>query len=195
MNLDRLFVIAISTIFINNFVLSRFLGLCPFFGVTRKLSSAFGMGMAVIFVMALASFATWPIYHLILVPNGIGYLSTIVFILVIAALVQFVEMVMIKTVPALYQALGIFLPLITTNCAILGVSVLNINDKLNLIEAVDQGFMGGVGFTMALLLMAGVRERIELANVPKLMRGLPIALICAGLMSISFLGFAGFSIK
>ena len=194
MNFDSLFVIVIGTIFINNYVLSRFLGLCPFLGVSRKLSSAFGMGMAVIFVMTLASFVTWTIYEWVLVPYGITYLRTIVFILVIASLVQFVETVLNKTAPALYQALGIFLPLISTNCAILGVSVLNIDEQRNLIEALVQGFSGGVGFTLALLLMAGIRERLELARVPAAFRGVPIALICAGLMSIAFLGFAGFSI-
>ena len=194
MNFDSLFVIVIGTIFINNYVLSRFLGLCPFLGVSRKLSSAFGMGMAVIFVMTLASFVTWTIYEWVLVPYGITYLRTIVFILVIASLVQFVETVLNKTAPALYQALGIFLPLISTNCAILGVSVLNIDEQRNLIEALVQGFSGGVGFTLALLLMAGIRERLELARGPAVFRGVPIALICAGLMSIAFLGFAGFSI-
>jgi Na+-translocating ferredoxin:NAD+ oxidoreductase subunit A len=195
MDFGRLFVITISTIFINNFVLSRFLGLCPFFGVSRKMSSAVGMGLAVIFVMAMTSFVTWPIYHLVLVPYDITYLSTIVFILVIAALVQFVEIVLAKTAQALYQALGIYLPLITTNCCVLGVAVLNINDKLNFVEALTQGTMAGVGFTLALLLMAGIRERIELARVPVILRGIPIALVCAGLMSIAFLGFAGFNLK
>ncbi len=195
MNIDSLFVIVISTIFVNNFVLSRFLGLCPFLGVSRNLNSSFGMGMAVIFVMTIASFVTWPIYQLVLVPYGITYLRTIVFILVIAGLVQFVEMVMNKTAPALYQALGIFLPLITTNCAILGVAVLNIEDELTLIESLVQGLSAGIGFTLALVLMAGIRERLELGQVPESLRGVPIALICAGLMSIAFLGFAGFSIK
>ena len=167
MNIDSLFVIVISTIFINNFVLSRFLGLCPFLGVSRNLNSAFGMGMAVIFVMTIASFVTWPIYQLVLVPYGITYLRTIVFILVIASLVQFVEMVMNKTAPALYQALGIFLPLITTNCAILGVAVLNIEDELTLIESLVQGLSAGIGFTLALVLMAGIRERLELGQVPE----------------------------
>jgi len=195
MNFDSLFLIIISTIFINNFVLSRFLGLCPFLGVSRNLDSAFGMGMAVIFVMTIASFVTWPIYHLVLVPFGITYLRTIVFILVIASLVQFVEMVLNKAAPALYQALGIFLPLITTNCAILGVAVLNIDDELTLIEALVQGLSAGIGFTLALVLMAGIRQRLELGKVPESLRGVPIALVCAGLMSIAFLGFAGFSIK
>jgi len=195
MNFDSLFPIVIGTIFINNFVLSRFLGLCPFLGVSRNLSSAFGMGMAVIFVMTIASFITWPIYHLVLVPYDIVYLRTIAFILVIASLVQFVEMVMNKAAPALYQALGIFLPLITTNCAILGVAVLNIDDELTLTESLVQGFSAGIGFTLALVLMAGIRERLELGQIPESLRGVPIALVCAGLMSIAFLGFAGFSIK
>lgn len=192
---DNLFTIVIATMFVNNFVLSRFLGLCPFLGVSRNISSAFGMGMAVIFVMTIASLVTWPLYHLVLAAYGITFLRTIVFILVIASLVQFVEMVMEKTAPALYQALGIFLPLITTNCAILGVAVLNIDDELTLIEALVQGFSAGVGFTLALVLMAGLRERLELARVPKVLEGVPIALICAGLMSIAFLGFAGFSLQ
>ncbi|MBW7996750.1 MAG: electron transport complex subunit RsxA [Candidatus Glassbacteria bacterium] len=192
---DSLFTIVIATVFINNFVLSRFLGLCPFMGVSRNISSAFGMGMAVIFVMTIASLVTWPLYHLVLSAHGITYLRTIVFILVIASLVQFVEMAMEKTAPALYQALGIFLPLITTNCAILGVAVLNIDDELSLVEALVQGFSAGIGFTLALVLMAGVRERLELARVPKVLEGVPIALICAGLMSIAFLGFAGFSVE
>ena len=195
MNLDALFVIVISTIFINNFILARFLGLCPFLGVSRSLSSAFGMGIAVIFVMAMTSFVTWPIFYYVLVPNNINYMSTIVFILVIAGLVQFVEMVLTKTAPALYQALGIYLPLITTNCAILGVAVINVEKKITLIEALVQGTSGGIGFTLALLLMASIRERIELGDIPRIFRGIPIAIICAGLMSISFLGFAGFSLK
>ena len=194
MNLDSLLVIAVSTIFINNYVLSRFLGLCPFLGVSRSRSSAFGMGMAVIFVMTMASLVTHPIYHLVLVGYEITFLRTIVFILVIATLVQLVEMVMNKTAPALYQALGIFLPLITTNCAILGVAVLNIDESRTFIEALIQGFTAGLGFTLALVLMAGIRERLDLADVPPVLKGVPIALICAGLMSIAFLGFAGFAI-
>ncbi len=192
---DSLFTIAIAAVFINNFVLSRFLGLCPFMGVSRNLSSAIGMGMAVIFVMTIASLVTWPLYHLVLHTYEITYLRTIVFILVIASLVQFVEMALEKTAPALYQALGIFLPLITTNCAILGVAMLNIDDELSLIESLTQGFAAGVGFTLALVLMAGIRERLELARVPKIFEGVPIALICAGLMSIAFLGFAGFAVE
>ena len=194
MNLDSLLVIAVSTIFINNYVLSRFLGLCPFLGVSRSRSSAFGMGMAVIFVMTMASLVTHPIYHLVLVRYEITFLRTIVFILVIATLVQLVEMVMNKTAPALYQALGIFLPLITTNCAILGVAVLNIDESRTFIEALIQGFTAGLGFTLALVLMAGIRERLDLADVPPALKGVPIALVCAGLMSIAFLGFAGFAI-
>ena len=194
MNLDSLLVIAVSTIFINNYVLSRFLGLCPFLGVSRHRSSAFGMGMAVIFVMTMAAAVTHPIYHLVLVSWQITFLRTIVFILVIATLVQLVEMIMNKTAPALYQALGIFLPLITTNCAILGVAVLNIDESRTFIEALVQGFTAGVGFTLALVLMAGIRERLDLADVPPALKGAPIALVCAGLMAIAFLGFAGFSI-
>ncbi|MEA2064287.1 MAG: electron transport complex subunit RsxA [Gemmatimonadota bacterium] len=194
MDFEALLVITVGAIFVNNYVLSRFLGLCPFLGVSRSLSSAYGMGMAVIFVMTIASFVTYPIYHYVLVPFGIIYLRTIVFILVIATLVQLVEMVMNKAAPALYQALGIFLPLITTNCAILGVAVLNIEEERTFIEALVQGFTAGIGFTLALVLMAGIRERLDLAEVPPSLKGVPIALICAGLMSIAFLGFAGFSI-
>jgi electron transport complex protein RnfA len=153
------------------------------------------MGMAVIFVMTIASLVTWPLYHLVLAQYQITFLRTIVFILVIASLVQFVEMAMEKAAPALYQALGIFLPLITTNCAILGVAVLNIDDELTLVESLFQGCFAGVGFTLALVLMAGIRERLELARIPKVFQGVPIALICAGLMSIAFLGFAGFAVE
>jgi len=201
MDISHLLVIAVGTIFINNFVLARFLGICPYLGVSNKLDSAIGMGLAVIFVMTLASFATWAIYTYFLNPTtnlfsqsapiDLTYLRTIAFILVIAALVQFVEMVIQKSSPNLYRALGIYLPLITTNCAVLGVSVLNIDQKLNLVEAVVQGFTSGVGFTLALVLMAGIRERYETSETPALMRGLPIGLVTAGVMSMAFLGFSG----
>jgi electron transport complex protein RnfA len=191
--------ISIGAIFINNFILSRYLGFCPFFGVSKKLSSAFGMGMAVIFVMVLATAITWLIDFKALRPLHIDYLQTIVFILTIAALVQFVEMVLLKFTPALYEALGIYLPLITTNCAILGVALINtgINPytgkEFNFIEAVVNGGTSGMGFTLALLLMAGIREKLELAKIPKPLQGLPIAFISAGLMAIAFLGFSGLS--
>ncbi len=193
--------ILLSTIFINNYVLARLLGLCPFLGVSRKLGSAVGMGLAVIFVMTLTSFITYPIYKYVLVPYGITYLTTIVFILVIAALVQLVEMVIEKTSPALYQALGIFLPLITTNCAVLGVAVLNLssgfaepNVSMGLLKSVTQGFGGGVGFTLALVIMAGIRERLELADIPENLKGVPITFITAGLLALAFYGFSGMKI-
>ena len=189
--------ISIGAILINNFVLSRFLGLCPFFGVSKKLSSALGMGMAVVFVMTTASMFTWIIYTKILMPLSIEYMQTIVFILVIASLVQLVEMVLQKFSPVLYDSLGIFLPLITTNCAILGVAILNsgINpytgDYFTFLEAIVNGVMSGAGFTLALVLMAGIREKLDLADIPKALDGLPIAFISAGLMAIAFLGFSG----
>ncbi|MBN2158889.1 MAG: RnfABCDGE type electron transport complex subunit A [Spirochaetes bacterium] len=193
--------ILLSTIFINNYVLSRMLGLCPFLGVSRKLDSAIGMGLAVIFVMSLTSFITYPIYKHVLVPNGIPYLVTIVFILVIAALVQLVEMVIKKISPALYHALGIFLPLITTNCAVLGVAVLNITSgfaepgaSMGLLKSVVQGFGGGIGFTLALIIMAGIRERLEIADIPENLRGVPITFITAGLLALAFFGFSGMKI-
>jgi electron transport complex protein RnfA len=199
MNYAALLQISIAAIFINNFVLARFLGLCPFFGVSKKLSSAFGMGMAVIFVMAIASIFTWVISAYVLVPFEIMYLRTIVFILVIASLVQLVEMILQKYSPALYVSLGIFLPLITTNCAILGVAVLNteINQftgaPYTFVEALTNGIASGIGFTLALILMAGVRERLELANIPRSLEGISIAFITAGLMALAFLGFTGLS--
>lgn len=191
MDLAHLFGIVIAMILINNFVLSKFLGLCPFFGVSKKLDSAIGMGLAVIFVMAIASLFTWIIYHYILVRFHITYLQTIAFILVIASIVQFVEMFLQKNSPALYRALGIFLPLITTNCAVLGVAVLNIDKKYSFLESMVQAVAAGIGFTLALILMAAVRERLEYAKVPKSMEGLPIAFVSAGLIAIAFLGFSG----
>lgn len=191
MDFGRLVAIAIGAILINNFVLKRFLGLCPFLGVSKQLDSAIGMGFAVVFVMTLASAVTFVIYHYVLEPFGIEYLRTIAFILVIASLVQFVEMVIEKTSPGLYDALGIYLPLITTNCAVLGVSVLNIVESYGFVETVVHGFTSGLGFTLALILMAGIRERLELAEIPESLKGVPIAFIVAGLMSIGFLGFSG----
>lgn len=196
------FVIFFSLIFVNNFVLSQFLGLCPFVGVSGKLKASFGMGMAVTFVMTLASAATFVIYHLVLkqqFENGwdLTFLRTIVFILVIAALVQFVEMVIQKTSPVLYKALGIYLPLITTNCAVLGVSIMNVSSfstgpfPILFIKAILQGFSAGVGFTLAMLLMAGIRERLELYNVPASVKDIPLTFISAGLMALAFLGFGG----
>jgi electron transport complex protein RnfA len=196
-NIAGLVGISIGAVLINNFVLSRFIGLCPFFGVSKKLSSATGMGMAVVFVMALASSFSWLINRYVLVPYHVQYLQTIVFILVIAGLVQLVEMALQKYSPALYEALGIYLPLITTNCAVLGVAIINtgINQftgaTFTFIESFVNGVMSGVGFMFALILMAGIRERIELADIPKLLDGLPIVFITAGLMALAFLGFAG----
>ena len=199
MEIKVLFAILISTIFVNNYVLSQMLGLCPFLGVSKRLDSAIGMGMAVIFVMTMASFFTYFIYKFVLVPYNITYLRTIAFIIVIASLVQLVEMVIEKVSPSLYQALGIFLPLITTNCAVLGVAVLNIDSgfitaNMGLLKTVVQGLGAGLGFTLALLLLAGIRERLELADIPENMRGLPITFVIAGLLAMAFLGFSGMQI-
>lgn len=187
----NIFTIIFGAIFINNFVLSRFLGICPFLGVSKKVETSLGMGMAVIFVMGMTALVTWPIEHFILVPNNLQYLRTIVFILVIATLVQFVEMVIRKVSPTLYQALGIFLPLITTNCAVLGVAILNIQLDYNLFEAVIFSVAAAVGFTLALVIMAGIRERLELIFIPVHFRGVSLALIIAGILSIAFMGFQG----
>jgi electron transport complex protein RnfA len=200
MDFSNLLVIVVGSILINNFVLARFLGICPYIGVSKKLSSAIGMGMAVIFVMTLASLASWLIYYYLLEPStsvwgvDLTFLRTIAFILVIASLVQFVEMVIQKLAPALYQALGIYLPLITTNCAVLGVAVLNIDENYTLIESLVNASSAGVGFTLALILMAGIRERLDTADIPVPLRGVPIAFLMAGLMAIAFLGFSGLSI-
>jgi electron transport complex protein RnfA len=199
--IGELFVMAMTAIFIQNFVLARFLGLCPYLGVSKKLDSALGMGMAVIFVMTLASAITYLINKYLLMHYGLMYLQTIAFILTIAALVQFVEMVIQKNAPALYKSLGVYLPLITTNCAVLGVAILNTKamrtDGITMytfLDAVLNGFFSGVGFTIVLLAMAGLRERLELAEIPKSMRGMPIALILAGIMALAFYGFMGFKI-
>ena len=202
MDFGHYFVIIIGSIFINNFVLTKFLGICPYIGVSKKLDSAIGMGFAVTFVMTVTSAFTWIVYTYLLNPqtNVLGgvdliYLRTIAFILVIAALVQFVEMVIQKTSPVLYNALGIYLPLITTNCAVLGVAVLNIDDKFSFIDSLVRGFAAGVGFTLALILMAGLREKLDMADIPKPLRGVPIAFIMASLMSLAFMGFSGLSLK
>ncbi len=185
------FVIIISSIFVNNIVLSQFLGICPFLGVSGKVSTSLGMGAAVTFVLAIASIAAYLIQYHILVPLHIEYMQTIVFILVIAALEQMVEIMLKKVSPALYQALGIFLPLITTNCAVLGVAILLVQKEYNLGEAVVYAVAVAVGFTLALVLFAGLRERLELENVPKALRGVPIALITAGILAMAFMGFSG----
>ena len=189
--IKSILIIMLSSILVNNFVLSRFLGICPFLGVSKKVETALGMGMAVTFVMVLASIFTYLIQKLIIVNLGIEYMQTIAFILVIASLVQFVEMVIQKTSPTLYQALGVYLPLITTNCAVLGVAILNIQSEYNLIETIFNGFAAAVGFTLAIVLFAGIRERLEISDIPEIFQGFPIALISAGLMSIAFLGFSG----
>jgi len=189
--LSTIFFILVSSILVNNFVLSRFLGICPFLGVSRQVETATGMGMAVTFVMAMAAFMTKLIYSYILIPLELQYLQTIAFILVIAALVQLVEMIIQKTSPTLYQSLGVYLPLITTNCAVLGLTILNINAEYNLILSVINGVAAAVGFSLAIILFAAIRERIELFNVPEVFKGFPIALITASLMSLAFLGFAG----
>lgn len=187
----NIFAMAIAAIFVQNFVLMRFLGLCPYIGVSKKIDSAVGMGMAVIFVMTMASTFTWLIQNYLLVPLKLEFLQTIAFILTIASLVQLVEMIIQKTAPALYKALGVFLPLITTNCAVLGVAILNINENYNFIEAILNGLFAGLGFTLVLVLMAGIREKLEKAELPKAMRGMPIAMIVAGCMALAFLGFSG----
>ncbi|MFO7578410.1 MAG: electron transport complex subunit RsxA [Pelovirga sp.] len=189
--MTSLILILISAVFVNNFVLARFLGICPFLGVSKKVETAVGMGMAVIFVMTVASVVTWFIHYFILTAFSLEYLQTIAFILVIASLVQLVEMIVQKTSPVLYQSLGIFLPLITTNCAVLGVAVLNIQNSYDFIESVVFALGAGIGFTLAMVLFAGLRERIDLCPVPDCFRGTAIALITAGLLSLAFMGFAG----
>ena len=189
--MEKLFIIVVGAILVNNIVLSQFLGICPFLGVSKNLRSALGMGLAVIFVMAVSSPLAWLVQKYILVPMQLEFMQTIAFILVIAALVQFVEMVVRKISPALYDMLGVFLPLITTNCAVLGVAFLNIQKGYTLLETTVNSTANAVGFTLALILMAGIRERLEAAEIPEAMRGIPISLIVAGLLSISFLGFSG----
>ena len=187
----HLILLLLAGVFVNNYIFSQFLGICPFLGVSKKVETAAGMGVAVIFVMTLASAATYFIYNFILVKLGIDYLYNIAFILVIAALVQFVEMFIKKSSPALYQSLGVYLPLITTNCAVLGVAVSNMQSGYNFILSVLNGFGGAVGFTVSIILMAGIRERVEQNDHPKAFEGFPFALVTAGLMSITFLGFQG----
>ena len=188
--LITLFAVVIGAIFVNNVVLSQFLGICPFLGVSSKVETSLGMGMAVTFVMALSSIVTWALQNYILVPFDIVYMQTIVFILVIAALVQMVEIVLKKVSPSLYQALGIFLPLITTNCAVLGVAIIAVQKDFDLLTTVVYSVSIAVGFAIALVLFAGIRERLETEDVPEGMRGVPIALITAGLLAMAFMGFA-----
>ena len=187
----NILLIIVSGIFVQNYIFSRFLGICPFLGVSKQIETAAGMGVAVTFVMTLASTITFVVQYAILVPLGLEYLQTIAFILVIAALVQLVEMIIQKISPVLYQALGVYLPLITTNCAVLGVAILNIQSNYNFLETIANGFSGALGFTLSIVLFAGVRERLELSEIPKSLDGFPIALISAGLMAMAFLGFSG----
>lgn len=189
--LQTLLMIAVGSALVNNVVLSQFLGLCPFLGVSKKMETAAGMGGAVIFVLTISSFFTGLIYHLLLAPAGLEYLQTIVFILVIAALVQFVEMFLKKSMPSLYQSLGVYLPLITTNCAVLGVALNNVQYGYNVLEGVVYGFSTALGFTISIVLMAGLREKMEYNDIPKYFQGFPHVLLTAGLMAIAFFGFSG----
>lgn len=184
-------LIFISAIFVNNIVLAQFLGICPFLGVSKKIDTSLGMSAAVAFVMVLATVVTWLVQTYVLTPYGLEYLQTIAFILVIASLVQMVEIILKKVSPALYQALGIFLPLITTNCAVLGVAILVIQKDFNLAQSVVYAFSTAIGFGLALTVFAGIREQLELTNIPKAMRGMAIVLITAGLLSLAFMGFSG----
>ena len=185
------FAILMGGLLVNNFVLSQFLGICPFLGVSKKLNSAVGMSVAVISVMLMATAATHPIYTYLLVPNDLAYLQTIVFILIIASLVQLVEIVLRRFLPPLYKALGIYLPLITTNCAVLGVTLLNINSGYNFVQSLVNALGAGLGFLLAMVMFAGVRERLESAEIPESLKGLPITLVAASIVSVSFLGFQG----
>ena len=186
-----LIIILMTSVLVNNYVLVRFLGICPFLGVSKKLNQAFGMGVAVTFVMLMATAATYPIYSYLLEPNGLGYMRTIVFILVIAALVQLVEIILKKYIPALHASLGIYLPLITTNCAVLGVTINNINDGYNVLESMVSSVGCGLGFLLAMVLFAGVRSRLEEADPPEAFKGLPITLVSASIVALSFMGFNG----
>ncbi|MGI6334793.1 MAG: electron transport complex protein RnfA [Saccharofermentanales bacterium] len=189
--MKEMLIILFSAILVNNFVLSRFLGICPFLGVSNNLKTAMGMSTAVIAVLILASAFTWPIFTFLLAPLGFGYLQTIVFILIIAALVQIIETILKKSIPSLYQALGIYLPLITTNCAILGVAILNIDEGYTFLQSLVNALGAGLGFMLALFLFAGVRSRVDKADIPQSLKGLPITLVSAALVSISFFGFKG----
>lgn len=186
--------IFITAVFVNNIILSQFLGICPFLGVSKKIDSAVGMGAAVTFVMLLSTIVTYLLQAYLLTPFGLGYMQTIVFILVIAALVQMLEIILKKVSPSLYQALGVFLPLITTNCAILGVAILVIQKDYTLVESVVYAVSTAIGFTLSLTLFAGIREQLQLNDIPKAMQGIPIALITAGLLALAFMGFSGVKI-
>ncbi len=189
--MKELLVILLSAMLVDNFVLSKFMGICPFLGVSKKLDSAVGMGMAVTFVMVCATVCTTLIYSLILVPMGLEYLKTIAFILIIALFVQLVEMILKKNIPSLYKALGVYLPLITTNCAVLGVTILNVDNSYNMLQSVINSLGAGLGFTMALIIFSGVRSRVNAADVPETFKGIPATLIAASIVSVSFMGFSG----
>ena len=189
--MEKFLIILMTSVLVNNYVLVRFLGICPFLGVSKKFNQAVGMGVAVTFVMLMATAATYPIYTYILEPYGMSYMRTIVFILVIAALVQLVEIILKRYIPTLHKSLGIYLPLITTNCAVLGVTLNNINDSYNFIESMVNSLGCGLGFLLAMVLFAGVRSRLESANPPKAFQGLPITLVSASIVALSFFGFSG----
>ncbi len=189
--MKEILTILISAILVDNFVLSKFMGICPFIGVSKKTSSAMGMSVAVTFVMVMSTALTHPIYTYILAPNGLEYLKTMTFILIIALFVQLVEIIIKRFVPPLYKSLGIYLPLITTNCAVLGVTILNIDSSYNFVQSIVNALGAGIGFTVALLLFSGVRERIDNADVPEMFKGIPSALIAAGIVAVSFMGFSG----
>lgn len=194
MSLTTLVTIALGSILAENFIFAQFLGICPFMGVSKKMDTAVGMGIAVTFVMGVASAFAWLVNEFLLIPFGLEYMQTIAYILVIASLVQFIEMFLKKSIPSLYQALGIYLPLITTNCAVLGVAVNNTTDGFNLLESVVSGITGGLGFLLAIVLFASVRERTEFAEYPKAFEGFPIALVSAGLIALAFMGFSGLKV-
>ena len=194
MDWQTLITVAMGAILINNFIFAQFLGICPFMGVSKSTDTASGMGMAVIFVMGVASAVCWPINKYLLVANGLDFMQTVTYILVIASLVQFVEMFLQKAMPSLYQALGVYLPLITTNCAVLGVVLQNTQNNYSFIESLVYGITGGIGFLIAIVLFASVRERLEFSECPKSFEGFPIALVTAGLIALSFMGFSGLKV-
>ena len=189
--MTKFIIIMLSAVFVNNYVLSRFLGICPFLGVSKKLNQATGMSLAVIFVMLIATAVTWPIQTYLLNPNNLSYLQTIVFILVIASLVQLVEIILKKYIPSLHKSLGVYLPLITTNCAVLGVTILNIDEGYTFAESMVNSLGSGLGFFLAMVMFSGVRSKLEGADIPKAFQGLPITLVAASITSLSFLGFSG----
>ena len=189
--MKELLIILMSAVLVDNYVLNKFLGICPFLGVSKKSDQAVGMGVSVIFVMLVATAATWPIHTYLLVPNKLEYLQTIVFILVIAALVQFVEIFLKKFIPALHKSLGVYLPLITTNCAVLGVTINNISDEYTFVESMVSSLGCGLGFLLAMWIFAGIRERLEEADAPECFKGIPITLVAASILSVAFMGFGG----